>query len=77
MRGGDNPFYRLGYRRNNQRVRELIPADRLLVFNVSDGWDPLCAHLGVPVPAEPFPNTHPRKEFWVELGGEPSDLLAG
>lgn len=65
------------YRRNNQRVRELIPADRLLVFNVADGWDPLCAHLGVPVPAEPFPNTHPREEFWEELGGEPSDQLIG
>ena len=33
-----------------------VPKDRLLVHNLGDGWDPLCAHLGVPVPAEPYPS---------------------
>jgi len=59
------------YRANNARVREVIPADRLLVFNVSDGWAPLCAFLGVPVPDTPFPRTHARDEFWAHFGGEP------
>ena len=59
------------YRRNNARVRELISAERLLVFNPRNGWPPLCRFLDVAVPAEPFPNTHPREEFWAELGGEP------
>ena len=59
------------YRKNNARVRETIPADRLLVFNVADGWEPLCAFLGVPVPANAFPNTNERAEFWAKFGGEP------
>jgi len=34
----------------------LLPADRLLVYEVSQGWEPLCGFLGVTVPAEPFPH---------------------
>ncbi len=59
------------YRRNNQKVRETFPADRLLVFNVADGWEPLCDFLGVPVPDEPFPHKNQRQEFWEHFGGEP------
>ena len=59
------------YRANNRRVRDTIPADRLLVFQVADGWEPLCAFLGVPVPDEPFPHSQPKKEFWEHFGGEP------
>lgn len=59
------------YRANNQRVRDTVPADRLLVFNVAEGWEPLCRFLEVPVPDVPFPHTHPKKEFWEHFGGEP------
>ncbi len=61
------------YRRNNQLVRELVPADRLLIFAPSDGWSPLCKFFGVPVPDEPFPRTNARDEFWERLGGEPAN----
>ena len=60
------------YRKNNARVRETIPADRLLVFDVADGWAPLCDFLGVHVPATPFPRTNERAEFWEKFGGEPA-----
>ena len=59
------------YRRNNRRVREEIPAGRLLVFEVAQGWDPLCRFLGVPVPASDFPRSNHRDEFWAHFGGEP------
>lgn len=59
------------YRANNARVREIVPADRLLVFNVADGWEPLCRFLDVPVPDTPFPRSHARDEFWAHFGGEP------
>jgi Sulfotransferase domain len=36
-----------------------VPADRLLVYEVTHGWEPLCAFLGVPVPDEPFPSASP------------------
>jgi len=46
-------------------VRQSIPAHRLLVYEVKDGWRPLCAFLGVPEPATPFPNTNNVEEFWA------------
>lgn len=60
------------YRRNNQNVRDSIPFERLLVFNVAEGWKPLCHFLEVPVPETPFPRSHARDEFWTHFGGEPS-----
>lgn len=37
------------------QVKAYVPQDRLLVYKVSDGWGPLCAFLGVPVPSSTFP----------------------
>jgi hypothetical protein len=45
-------------------VEAAIPADRLLIYEVKDGWGPLCAFLGVPEPVEAFPCTNSRDEFW-------------
>jgi hypothetical protein len=45
-------------------VKAAIPADRLLVYEVKDGWGPLCAFLEVPEPAEAFPRTNNRGDFW-------------
>ncbi|MEO1130172.1 MAG: sulfotransferase family protein [Planctomycetota bacterium] len=36
-------------------VRQAIPAERLLIFQASDGWDPLCEFLECPVPDSPYP----------------------
>lgn len=44
------------FRQHNQRVRDLIPAERLLEYRVEEGWGPLCAFLGQDVPAVPFPH---------------------
>jgi len=55
---------------HNDAVREAIPAERLLVYEVKEGWEPLCAFLGVPVPAEEFPRTNHRQEFWDRVNGK-------
>lgn len=60
------------YRRNNEKVRAAIPADRLLVFTPSDGWEPICDFLNVPAPACDFPRSNARDEFWALFGGEPA-----
>ena len=39
----------------NTEVKTTVPSERLLVWQVTEGWEPLCEFLGVPVPAEPFP----------------------
>lgn len=49
---------------HNESVKEVIPADRLLVFAVQEGWAPLCRFLDAPVPDEAFPRSNDRKEFW-------------
>ncbi len=52
------------YRRRTEEVRAAIPPERLLVFDVADGWEPLCRFLGKPVPRIPFPHLNTNKEFW-------------
>ncbi|MGN9842789.1 sulfotransferase family protein [Nonomuraea sp. H19] len=46
--------------RHLAEVKAAIPAERLLVFDVGEGWGPLCAFLGVPVPGQPFPQANER-----------------
>lgn len=36
-------------------VKEMVPAENLLVYKVSEGWEPLCKFLGQPVPPQPYP----------------------
>ncbi|MHB8728432.1 MAG: sulfotransferase family protein [Sulfuricaulis sp.] len=48
------------YNRHIADVKAAVPADRLLVFSVDQGWKPLCDFLGVPVPKSEFPNVNDR-----------------
>lgn len=43
------------YERWDEKVQSSVPAERLLVYDVGDGWRPLCGFLGRDVPDEPFP----------------------
>lgn len=47
----------------NEEVKRVVPAERLLVFEAKDGWEPLCKFLGVPVPSEPYPRVNDSAEF--------------
>jgi len=53
--------------RHVAEVQAAIPADRLLVFDVAEGWEPLCRFLDVPVPDTPFPRTNSTDEFWDKI----------
>jgi hypothetical protein len=57
------------YHRHIEDVKAAVPADRLLVYSVDQGWEPLCEFLGVPVPATEFPNVNDRKAFKKVLSG--------
>ena len=48
---------------HNAEVKRTIPAERLLVFEASEGWAPLCQFLGVKVPDAPYPNMNTTEEF--------------
>ena len=41
-----------------EEVKRTVPKEKLLVFNVKEGWEPLCEFLKVPIPDIPFPNTN-------------------
>lgn len=51
------------YRDNVERVKAEVPEDRLLIYELGSGWEPLCDHLGVPVPDMPYPRVNSAAEF--------------
>jgi len=48
-------------------VRKEIPAEQLLLFDVKEGWQPLCSFLGVPQPQEAFPRGNDTEEMMVRI----------
>ena len=51
------------YERHNAAVRAGVPAEQLLEYQPGDGWEPLCAFLGCPVPDTPYPKINSTEEF--------------
>jgi hypothetical protein len=51
------------FRRRTAEIEAEISPERLLVFEARQGWEPLCAFLGVPVPEMPYPRTNSREEM--------------
>jgi len=48
------------YQNHVDAVTAHVPPEKLLVFNVREGWHPLCNFLGVPVPQIDFPRVNER-----------------
>ena len=46
-----------------EEVKRSVPAERLLVYDVKEGWKPLCDFLGLPAPDRPFPHINERRGF--------------
>jgi len=51
------------YREHYETLRRIVPKERLLEFELEDGWGPLCAFLGKDVPDVPFPRVNEAAEF--------------
>ncbi|MBE1532022.1 sulfotransferase family protein [Actinomadura algeriensis] len=51
------------FRAHTAAVQKAIPPDRLLTYEVKQGWRPLCDFLGVPIPDEPFPRLNDRLTY--------------
>ncbi|MEM7105541.1 MAG: sulfotransferase family protein [Bacteroidota bacterium] len=59
----DKAFAIQKYHEHNAAVKHLIPKEQLLVFNIRDGWAPLCSFLNLPIPEIPFPKMNHRDSF--------------
>jgi predicted naringenin-chalcone synthase len=60
------------FQRHREQVIETVPAERLLIYDIGDGWAPLCRFLGVPVPETPFPHLNGRTAFWTRFAASPA-----
>lgn len=47
----------------NEEVKRTVPAERLVVWEPKDGWEPLCEALDVAIPSEPVPHVNDSEEF--------------
>jgi hypothetical protein len=59
----DRAFLLDYFERHTEAVKAAIPADRLLIYEISEGWQPLCDFLGVAVPDKSAPMENTRAEF--------------
>lgn len=59
------------------RVKQTVPKESLLVYDVSSGWEPLCRFLNCPVPDEEFPHLNESRELrrYIRLERKSSKLL--
>lgn len=55
------------YEEHIANVKAAVPAERLLVYTVDQGWGPLCDFLGIAQPQTPFPNVNDRAEIKQEI----------
>lgn len=63
----DVDFAEKVFNKHIEDVKTYVPADNLLVYDVSEGWEPLCKFLNVPVPNEPMPHLNKKENFKVML----------
>jgi hypothetical protein len=60
---GDRAHAMSVYEANVRAVMDTVSPVRLLVHKLGDGWEPLCAHLGVAVPDQPYPSRNAQGDF--------------
>lgn len=76
-RFGERDYALEVFERHRLQVAGVVAPERLLVYDISEGWEPLCEFLGVPVPQTPFPHLNGREAFWTRFGVTPAaDLPA-
>lgn len=71
-RFGERDYALEVFERHRLQVARVVPAERLLIYNIREGWQPLCDFLGVPVPKTPFPHLNGRDAFWTRFGSRPT-----
>jgi hypothetical protein len=63
-------------KRFNDEVKSTAPAERLLVWEPEEGWEPLCEFLDVEVPDEPLPQVNDTEAFKDMINGAAIETLS-
>ena len=63
----DKAFAEKMFNKHIADVKAHVPPEKLLVYQVSDGWKPLCDFLGLPEPAEKLPHLNKKENFKTML----------
>jgi hypothetical protein len=64
----DETAAKRAYEEHNATVRATVDPARLVDWQPGDGWEPICAALGVAVPDDPFPHVNTTADFRAMLG---------
>jgi hypothetical protein len=64
----DETAAKRAYEAHNAAVRATVDPARLVDWHPGDGWEPICAALGVPVPSDPFPHVNTTADFRAMTG---------
>ena len=59
----DTDYLVSAFNDHTAEVQRSIPSERLLTYDGAQGWAPLCAFLGVPIPDEDYPFTNTTADF--------------
>ncbi|RKZ79041.1 MAG: sulfotransferase family protein [Candidatus Parabeggiatoa sp. nov. 1] len=60
----NKPYVIKRFQQRVEEVKSVVPATRLLVYEITQGWEPLCRFLNIPVPEDkPFPRLNEREIF--------------
>jgi hypothetical protein len=55
------------FEQHNAAVIAAVPPERLLVYEVGSGWEPICAFFGLDVPSEPYPHANSSADFKAKM----------
>jgi Sulfotransferase domain len=51
------------YEAHNQSVIDEVPPEKLLVYEIGEGWEPICTFLGAAVPPDDYPRVNSTEDF--------------
>jgi hypothetical protein len=72
----DRGFMTDHFRRHVAQVQAAFPPERLLTYDVKEGWQPLCAFIGAEVPSTPFPRVNTSEEWEERRNATPDEHAA-
>ncbi len=69
----DKEFVRTIWEAHHKEVKAFVPKEQLLIYDLNEGWAPLCNFLGVDLPSEPLPHLNKKEDFHAMM----QSLLSG